>query len=158
MDKIIYNTALVVHIVGISMMAGATFMDVISFRQFWKILPADRPTGVIMADFLHKLQRYFGIGMLVLLVSGVGMMVFLHQVWGQQIWFRVKMGVLILIILNGLAVRRRFGNKLKKLLANETGMETDLNLVKLKTNITVGHVFQILFFAVIFVLSVFKFN
>jgi hypothetical protein len=158
MNNIIYNTALVVHIVGITIMAGTTFIDFITFRQFWKILPGSRSAGLIMADSLYKLQRFMSIGLLVIILSGVGMMIFLHQVWGQQIWFRVKIGFLFLIIINGLVFRRRLGNSLKKLLADSTVNENNIKFSRLKSNITLIHIFQITFFIVIFVLSVFKFN
>ncbi len=158
MDKNIYNIALVVHIVGITIMAGATFIDFVTFRRFWKILPSNRQAGLVIADFLYGLQRFLGIGMLIIILSGVGMMAFLHQVWGQQIWFRVKFGILILIIINGLAIRRRLGNKLKKLLTDEAGTDNTLTLAKLKGSITLGHILQIIFFVVIYILSVFKFN
>ncbi|MES2130814.1 MAG: hypothetical protein V4506_00610 [Bacteroidota bacterium] len=158
MDKTIYNIALVVHIIGITIMAGATLIDFVTFQRFWKILPSNKASCLVLADFLYRLQRFLGIGMLIIISSGIGMMVFLHQVWGQQIWFRVKFGILILIIINGLAIRRRLGNKLKKLLADETRLDNTLALSKLKGNITLGHIFQILFFVVIYILSVFKFN
>jgi uncharacterized membrane protein len=158
MDKNIYNLALVVHIVGITIMAGATFIDFVTFRRFWKVLPSNRQSGLVIADFLYGLQRFLGIGMLVIIVSGVGMMVFLHQVWGQQTWFRIKIGILVLIIINGLAIRRSLGNKLKKLLADETVTGNTLMLSGLKRNITLAHTFQILFFVTIYILSVFKFN
>jgi hypothetical protein len=158
MEQIIYKTALVVHIVGITIMAGTTFIDFITFKQFWKVLPDNRPGALVTADSLYKLQRFMGIGLLIIILSGVTMMIFLHQVWGQQIWFRIKIGILFLIIINGLAIRRRLGNNLKKLLAELPGAETDLKLSKLKSNITLVHVFQLLFFSSIFILSVFKFN
>ncbi|MCW3071197.1 MAG: hypothetical protein JWO44_1087 [Bacteroidetes bacterium] len=158
MEQTIYKIALVVHIVGITIMSGTTFIDFISFRHFWKILPENRPAALVTADSLYKLQRFMGIGMLIIILSGVGMMIFLHQVWGQQIWFRVKIGILVLIIINGLAIRRRLGNNLKKLLVELPGTETDSKLSKLKSNMTVVHLFQMLFFVAIFILSVFKFN
>jgi hypothetical protein len=158
MEQTIYKIALVAHIVGITIMAGTTFIDFISFKQFWKTLSNNRSAALVIADYLYKLQRFMGIGMLIIIVSGVNMMIFLHQVWGEQIWFRVKIGILVLVIINGLALRRRLGNSLKKLLDELPGNEMDSKLVKLKGNITISHLFQFLFFVTIFILSVFKFN
>jgi hypothetical protein len=159
MNYTVYNLALVLHVVGIIIMAGATFVDFILFKQFWKVLPGDKAKGFTIEDLLYRLQRFMGIGMGVIIISGVIMMVYLHQVWGQQIWFRIKMGVLLLIIINGLGIRRSMGSKLKKLLSDETSGESFYGKFSgLKRNITLVHSFQILFFLVIFALSIFKFN
>jgi hypothetical protein len=112
-----YNIALITHIVGITIMAGTTFIDFVTFRVFLKALLVDTAKGVILEDYLYKLQRFIGIGMVIILISGVMMMAKLHEVWGAQTWFRVKMVVLLLIIINGLALRRIAGSKLKKVLA-----------------------------------------
>jgi len=155
----IYHIALVAHIVGITIMAGTTFIDFITFKQFWKILSGDKAKSLVIEDILYKLQRFIGIGMLVIIISGVLMMVYLHQVWGQQTWFRVKMGMLILIVINGLVIRRRMGSGLKKLLSEgSSGSSFNAKLSGLRRNITTVHLFQMLFFTIIFVLSVFKFN
>jgi len=158
MNLPVYNIALVTHIVGITLMAGATFIDFIVFQLFWKAYPSDKTKSIVIEDMLHRLQRFMGIGMLVILVSGVVMMAYLHEVWGQQIWFRVKMGVLVLVIINGLGIRRRMGSKLKRLLTEESLPDFDGKRSMLKRNITLVHAFQLLFFLIMFTLSVFKFN
>jgi uncharacterized membrane protein len=158
MNYLVYNSALVAHIVGITLMAGTTFIDFILFKLFWKVYPSDKAKGLILEDVLFRLQRFMGIGMLVILISGVLMMVYLHQVWGEQIWFRIKMGMLILIIINGLGVRRGMGSRLKKLLSEGPSESFDARLSRLKRNTTVVHALQLLFFTIIFALSVFKFN
>jgi hypothetical protein len=158
MDQfIVYNTALVFHIVGITIMAGATFIDYITFTQFWKTYFNDKAQGIVIENFAFRLQRFMGIGMLLILLSGVGMMIYLHEVWGQQMWFRIKMGILLLIIINGLALRRTLGKRLKTFLANDLALE-DTRFSKLKMNMTIIQIVQILLFIIIFTLSVFKFN
>ena len=123
MSTTFYNIALVAHVVGITIMAGTTFIDFVTFRIFLKFFNADKIKGFVMEGYLYKLQRFLGIGMLVILASGVTMMVKLHEVWGAQLWFRIKMGVLLLIIINGLGLRRMLGSKLKKILAEDLSME-----------------------------------
>jgi hypothetical protein len=159
MNPTIYNIALVAHIVGITVMAGTTFIDFITFRQFWKTFPGDKMKSVSLEAYLYKLQKFLGIGMLIILISGISMMAYLHQVWGAQIWFRIKIGVLILIIINGLALRRRQGSRLKKLMAADLpGIELSEKTSTLRRSITVTQVFQLFFFLIIYVLSVFKFK
>jgi hypothetical protein len=159
MDPVIYKAALAIHIAGITIMAGATVIDFVSFRQFWKIYTADKVKGFVMENVLHSLQRFIRIGLLVILISGVTMMAYLHQVWGEQLWFRIKMVVLVLILINGLGIRRRLGSAMKKILHAELpGENQELGLATLREKINVVQILQLLFFAIIFVLSVFKFN
>lgn len=159
MSTILYYSALVLHVVGITIMAGTTFIDFVTFRFFLKAFPSDKAKGLVLENYLHKLQRLLGIGMLVILISGVLMMIKLHQVWGAQLWFRIKMGILLLIILNGLGLRRMLGTKLKKVLAQDLSVKSvneDFDLVK--RNFTLVQFIQMLLFVIIYVLSVFKFN
>ncbi len=159
MSTTLYNIALVTHVAGITIMAGTTFIDFITFNAFWKAFWTDKAKGLVLADFLYKLQRFMGIGMLVILVSGITMMVKLHQVWGAQTWFRIKMGLLLLIIINGLAIRRRIGSKLKKVLSEDlSGNGASEKLGEVKRNFKAVQVIQMLLFVVIYVLSIFKFN
>ena len=155
MSTTLYNIALVAHVIGITIMAGTTFIDYITFRSFSKVFRMDEQKGLILENYLHKLQRFLGIGMLLILISGVAMMAKLHEVWGAQIWFRIKIGVLLLIIINGLALRIILGSKLKKILADN---DIDEKWDSLKRNFTTVQATQMLLFIIIYVLSVFKFN
>lgn len=150
---IIYHIALTAHIVGVTIAAGATFIDFVLYRQFRRNFSNDESSNKIIEGLLGGLQRLMGAGMGLIILSGVVMMIYLHQVWGEQVWFRVKMGVLLLILINQLAFRRRLHNQWKKLL-NE-GFDKISRITK---NITTVQVFQMLFLVVIFTLSVFKFN
>ena len=159
MNTGIYYSALVIHIIGIILMAGTTFIDVVIFQQFWKFFPIDINKSEFTATIIYKLQKFTRIGMLAILLSGVMMMYYLHGVWGAQIWFRIKIGIVLLIIINGLVTRRRLGLKLKRFLADSaTVMNLDLKWSALKRNIKTFHLLQVLFFVIIFILSVFKFN
>lgn len=155
MSATFYNIALVTHVIGITVMVGTTFIDFITFKAFSKMLITDKDKASVLENNLYSLQRFLGIGMLLILVSGVTMMIKLHEVWGAQLWFRIKMGVLFLIIINGLGLRRMLGSKLKKVLANNLLAE---NWNSIKRSFTMVQVVQLLLFILIYVLSVFKFN
>jgi hypothetical protein len=159
MSTMLYQLALVAHVVGITIMAGTTFIDFITFRTFWKTFLTDQSRSRVLENYLHKLQRFLGIGMLVILTSGVLMMVKLHEVWGAQLWFRIKMGVLLLIIINGLGLRRFLGLRLRKLLVQvASGNFTSGDFEGVKRNFTIIQGIQLFLFVTIYVLSVFKFN
>jgi hypothetical protein len=159
MSMTFYYIALVIHVIGITIMAGTTFIDFITFRAFSKAFVADKNKSLVLENYLYKLQRFLGIGMLLILASGVTMMVKLHEVWGAQVWFRIKMGILLLIIINGLGLRRSVGSKLKKALAgNDLDGTANEKWHAVKRNFTLVQVIQMALFVVIYVLSVFKFN
>jgi hypothetical protein len=159
MSTAVYQMALVAHVVGITIMAGTTLIDFITFKTFLKAYRTNRANGLLLENYLYRLQRFLGIGMLVILASGILMMVRLHEVWGAQLWFRIKMVILLLIIINGLGLRRILGSRLKKLLAREiSGTSESEEFRVLKLRFSVVQVIQMLLFVTIYVLSVFKFN
>lgn len=155
MSTTFYNIALVTHVIGLTIMAGATLIDYITFRRFCKAFQNDIAKASYMEDSLFQLQRIIGIGMLVILLSGVTMMAKLHQVWGAQLWFRIKMGVLLLLIINGIWIRRILGSVLRKMMIENA---TALQFQNIRQTFIIVQVIQILLFVVIYVLSVFKFN
>ena len=155
----LYYTALVTHIIGLTMMAGPTLVDYIITKQFWKQYVNDKTKGIAIYESVSKFVMLFGIGIILLILSGITMMALTHGVFGEQIWFRIKFGLVILIIINGIAIGRRQGVKLRKILfAESVGNNVEASLLKIKSNLSAFHVSQLVLFIIVFVLSVFKFN
>jgi hypothetical protein len=147
------------HIVGLTMMAGTTLVDYVLFKQFWKQLDINEVKGLAINEAMSKLPILFGLGIMLLIISGVSMMAITHGVFGEQIWFRIKFGLVIIIIINGLAVGRRLGLKLRKILSEEASdKNVEAKLSKVKSSLSLFHISQMALFITIFVLSVFKFN
>jgi hypothetical protein len=156
--QIIYPIALVTHITGLTMMAGTTLVDYILFKQFWKQLIKEKAKGLAISEAISVLPILFGIGITLLIISGVTMMAMTNGVYGEQLWFRIKFALIILIILNGLLVGRRQGSRLRKILSEDGSAENTARLLKIKRNLNSFHISQMLMFITIFILSVFKFN
>lgn len=156
--QIIYPLALVTHITGFTIMAGTTLVDYLLFKQFWKQFVKEKAKGLAISEAISVLPVLFGIGIVLLIISGVTMMAMTNGVFGEQLWFRIKFGLVILIILNGLLVGRKQGSKLRKILSEDTSGENDVRLLKIKRNLNSFHISQMLMFITIFILSVFKFN
>jgi hypothetical protein len=155
----LYHAALVAHIAGLTIMAGTTLADYVVTKQFWKQYAIDKTKGIAINEATSKLVVLFGIGIILLILSGVGMMALTHGVFGEQTWFRIKFGLVIIIIINGLAVGRTQGAKLRRILhGGPAGNNTDEGLLKIKTNINWFQLSQMGLFIIVFVLSVFKFN
>jgi hypothetical protein len=152
----LFPTFLMLHLTALVLMAGTTLVDYLSYASLWKSLrQGERPT--VLINLMDKLPRVIGIGAAMLILTGIGMMILTHGVFGEQIWFRIKFGLVILVILNGLLIGRRQGVKLRRILENS---EPDLtgDVHKVKSRLGRFHLTQLLLFLFIIFLSVFKFN
>jgi hypothetical protein len=159
MNQHIYDAAIVVHIIGITFLSGATVIDFMAFRIFWNSLSGDRYRPMVILETTALCQRIMGIGMGIIILSGVAMMVYMHGVWGEQLWFRIKFGLLLVVIINGLGVRRVLGSKLKKTMDQlPAGIDFKSSLMGHKAKISIVHWIQFILLISIFTLSVFKFN
>jgi uncharacterized membrane protein len=154
----IFHVSLVLHIIGITIMAGTTLADAITYRQFWKYLQFDKQKAILINSVSAKFPRFIGIGAGLLILSGVSMVASLHGVVAEQLWFRIKMSLVLLAILNGLLVARPQALKLKKMLASDLISNNSNEFSMIKKRITVIIAIQIVLLLVIFILSVFRFN
>ena len=106
-----------------------------------------------------KFPRLLATGIILLLVTGISMMAVTRGVFGEQLWFRIKMVIVVLIIINGLAVGRRQAMKLRRLITTDTGdSDTQQKVKSLRQGIALFHISQLLLFIVIIILSTFRFN
>jgi uncharacterized membrane protein SirB2 len=145
------------HLIGLTLAAGTTLNGYSLQRRFWRIYPTDKNKAVNILDGSSMLPILIGIGMVLLILSGVGMMALTKGVYGEQLWFRIKIALVVLVLVNGF-IARSLGRQQKKLLALSAGQNVQEDLVKLKGRINVFYVFQLFLFLVIFILGVFKFN
>ncbi|MCW3117784.1 MAG: hypothetical protein JWM28_1866 [Chitinophagaceae bacterium] len=156
-SSIFYATFLILHLIGLTIMAGTTLIDLIGYRTYWKYHDHNKDKSDAILQLLAKLARPVGIGAALLVFSGLGMMVITHGIFGEQIWFRIKFGLVIILIANNLLFGRRQGAALKKAVSiNEASPAWKVE--KIKKNMNLFHFSQLLIFLVIIFLSVFKFN
>ena len=147
---------LVLHITGIVLLGGTTLMNYIISRQFWSYIKTDRNRAVIINSTTMVFGRITGIGGVLTILTGIGMVAIVHGAVDSQLWFRVKMILVLLIILNSLFVARPQNLKLKKLLSTEDKLSNELT--SLKSKMALYYALQLIMLLSIFVLSVFKFN
>jgi uncharacterized membrane protein SirB2 len=152
----LYPTFLVLHLTALLLFAGMTLGDYLAYTSFWKSFGGnERPEALL--NFMAKIPRLAGIGAALLILSGIGMMALTRGVYGEQFWFQIKFGLVILVILNSLLIGRRQGNKLQRILATGGLVLTD-EVSRIKSRLNRFHLLQLLFFLIIIFLSVFKFN
>jgi len=150
---------LVLHIIGLATMAGTTIVSYVCYGQFWKQYALGKQSAMAILNVTASFRFLFAGGFLLLLISGIGMVALSHGLFAQQLWFRIKMGLLVLILLNGAVYGQRLTSKLRQAVEMQLAGGNVLdNLERLKSSILVMHIGQLLLFAGIFVLSIYKFN
>lgn len=145
---------LVLHITGFTMMAGGILAYVTIYRRLGKYLLSDRSRAMNMLDGIAALPRLIGIGGLLILVTGIGMLFVFKGSIAQMLWFRIKMILVVLVILNGSLIIRRKENRLKDLLVSNGA---NGRILALRRQVTIYHAIELLLFLLIFILSVFQF-
>jgi len=152
----IVQISLVLHITGIIILAGLTIASYALSFQSWKLIGTDRAKAILMNSATMIFGRIIGIGGLLTIVTGFIMVSILREGVTAQVWFRIKMLLVILIVLNGAIYARRQNTKLTRLLSSD---HTDnRKLESLKRNLNTSFLLQLILFLIIFVLSVFRFS
>ena len=154
---ILLQICLVVHLTGLTLMAGTTVAEYITFQLFRRILDTEREKSFGLLKLMKKLSALLGIGAALLILSGTGLLIITGGAFMHQFWFKVKLVLIITLILNGFLVGSRQESKLKNAI-NESGAGFNEQLSKVISNLSTFHRVQMGIFFIIIVLSVFKFS
>jgi uncharacterized membrane protein len=153
------HLSLVLHIIGLTIVGGSNLIAFVMQAQFWKLYEQDKGKGAAVMIATSKVPRITMVGLLLLILSGVAMMVITQGAFGGQVWFKIKMSVLLIIIINALLFGRKSGATLRNLIIDDTnGKDMTPELRATKRRIRVFYLIQLSLLLIIFVLSVFKFN
>jgi len=152
------QTGLLLHIIGLTTLVGTTLSSYILQRQFQKQYK-DKQKGLALMQSITKLRRLSGIGLGLQIISGVMMLAATGGGYGQQLWFKIKMVLVILIITISVALSRRMQNHLHKLLLEDIiDVSKEQQIGKIAVRINYVRLSLLAFFMIIFILSVFRFN
>ncbi|GAB3507096.1 hypothetical protein GCM10027341_41080 [Spirosoma knui] len=148
---------LVVHLSGLVLMAGTTVTELVVFRTFVDLLKAKGKASTGLLRLMSGLGTVLLAGGVLLVLSGIGLMIITEGVFLHQLWFQVKLGLILLLPLNGLLV----GSPLMKTLThNLSAEEVNMGLVikPVVTKLKWFHKVQALVFLAIIILAIFKFD
>lgn len=151
-----FQLCLLIHLIGLILFAGAFVVHVVFLNAFRKQYQRDRSSAVVVLQSMTPFSRLIGIGLGIMILSGIGMMALVHGVVGEQLWFRIKFGLVIGIILIRLAGRKQ-GPQLRKI-ALDQAPDAPEQLQQLQNKLTLSNGIQLLLLFTILLLSVFKFN
>ncbi len=156
-NHLILRLFLVVHLAGFVTMAGATLIDYFTSRIFWKLAQQDAGKAFGLLPVMAGYGVIVRTGAIMLILSGVAMFIFAKGIWWQQQWFRLKIVLVLMLVLNGLFIGNRQGHRLRNIayegrsgfLLQTTGIRADLNKF---------YMTQLLLFFLILLVSVMKFD
>lgn len=147
----LYLFSLFIHITGISLAAGTTFISFLVNRRFWNAYGTNKVKALTLIELSSRFPRITGIGIGLLILSGMYIMFLTKGAFGEQLWFRIKIVLVVLAIIINIVI-----NILEK---RVKGMVTaEVNAGGLQRKVTSYYMIQLMLFLAIFVLGVFKFN
>lgn len=150
------QTFLALHLTGLVLMAGTIVVDSMIYRAFWQQYNTDREQSVNLLAVSGKFGRVTGIGAALLILTGIGMMAVTQGVFGEQLWFRVKFVLVILLIVINLLARRR-GLRLRKAIAPADSQPSAI-VTGARSFLDRYFIAAFAIILIIILLSVFKFN
>jgi len=150
------NVLLVLHVVGFTTMAGTVLTDFTINRRVNKYLISDKLKALSILEGTDLFPRLIGMGVGLLIITGISMVVILKGAVTSMLWFKIKMILVLLVLVNGAGIMRKNAVNLKLLLSENTGYNNG-RILALKGRMTVFHSIQMILFLAIFILSVFRF-
>jgi uncharacterized membrane protein len=145
------------HLIGLILMAGTTLINFVSYQTFWKLLDLQKERALGVLSITAKLPRLMGIGAALLVFTGIGMVTLTHGVMAHQLWIRIKLLLVLLLIGNNIFNGRKLETNLSTILSGNAS-DLSLQLLNLKSRLRTYYLFQLGFFLIIIFLSAYKIN
>lgn len=165
--QLILGSLLVLHLVGIILMAGLTLFHFFTLSSLNRYLLTDQARALSLIDEFIRLSPWIGIGGMLIILSGTGMVLELKEGVTQALWFKCKMPLVAIMVLNGAWLAKRFSHQLQHLmepartgaLVNPpTGRTEQLAIKQAQFKLRLIYTIQVLLILAIFTLSIFKFQ
>lgn len=102
------------HIIGIIIMAGTTLIDYLTFKTFWKLADHGDSRSLGLIPLMDKYGAFIRTGAVTLMVTGIGMLIVQKNDCIHQFWFKVKLVLFFLLLLNGMFFGNTQGHKFRE--------------------------------------------
>jgi len=154
---IFLRVLLAFHIASLVVMAGTTVIDYITYRTFWEFVDKDDSRARGLLPLMEKYGKVVRAGGALLLITGIAMLAWVDGVWWHQRWFKIKMVLVFLLILNGTLIGNRHGVALRN--AIETPDENFIQTTSLmRVTLNRFYISQLALFFSIVLISAIKFD
>jgi hypothetical protein len=154
----LFPTALFIHIIGITCIAGGSIGGLFLEKHIWKNIRESPDKVEVLGPLMSQYPVIIQAGTLLMLISGLMMLKALGWVVAGQWWFIAKMILVVALVLNGLLVARPNGLKLRMLvprLINGENVKTEI--AQVKKNMTWFHISELSMLIIVYLLAVFRF-
>lgn len=155
--QIFRQVLLIMHLSGLTLMAGTTVAAFVTFRAFKNRYHSKMEGSSGLLKLLTNLAPIKGIGGILLILSGTGLMYLTGGVFLHMLWLQLKLSLILLLPLNEILI----GNKQLKRLETaffENKPEGSTVIKMAIPRISTFYTVQLLLFLAIIALAVFKFN
>jgi uncharacterized membrane protein len=149
----VYLIFLVIHLSAFALFTGTLIANMVNSNQLWLYAGKDAAITHALFNTTGKYNRIMGICLGIAVLMGVGMMTQMHQVYGPQLWFRIKIALLIVLLVVRILYSRNLG-VLKKGINNEAA----ISFTEVRKKISLFQLLSIIIIGCIIILSVSKFN
>ncbi|MEH6308043.1 hypothetical protein RYH73_20470 [Olivibacter sp. CPCC 100613] len=153
----IFPALLTLHLIAFILMVGTTLIDFINYRTFWRLVNSQKEQAAGILAAAKNYSRLTGIGAALLIATGTGMAAPLHAFLGTQLWFKLKMILVLLLVINSIFIGRRLGVKLRKIFGTDSHDAID-QVLNLKYKLQTYYLVQLGFFLMIVLLTTYKFS
>ena len=118
--NIFFRILLVLHLCGLAVMAGTTVVDYFTFKTFCRLanIGDNREQGLL--PIMSRYGELVRMGAAILIVSGLTILVLEKDIWMER-WFKIKIGLVVLLVLNGILVGNSLGLKFRKMIIDNAG-------------------------------------
>lgn len=148
-----YLYLLIVHLSAFALFTGALVSDIIIHQQLWLNAQSDIAVSKALFATTARYTKLMGISLGIALLAGIAMMSQMHQVYGSQLWIRIKIAlVVILLVLRVLSGRN--SKRLKGILFDNS----IIPLIDIKKRAIGFQMAQLAILVAIIILSVQKIN
>jgi len=133
-------------------MAGTDAVSFVAFKRLFNSLHEDQTAVKFYFKKLLGLSSLLPLGGILLISSGVGLLIITHT-YGQ-LWFQLKMGVVVALISNGFLFGSRQEQKIKQILN-----APDSQILQLRQplgNLRIFYVIQLTLYSLAVILAVTK--
>jgi len=134
-------------------MAGTDAVSFVAFKKLSSSLDEDQAAVKYYFKKLLGLSSLLPLGGILLLSSGVGLLIITHA-YGQ-LWFQLKMGVVLALVSNGFLFGARQEQKIKQIL-NGPDNQIHLQLRHLLANLRIFYAIQVTLYLLAVIFAVIK--
>ncbi len=149
--NLFYRILLVLHLSGLTIMAGTTVVDYFTFKTFCRLANAGNNREQGLLPIMARYGELVRIGAAILIFSGLTMLVLKNSVWLEK-WFPIKIGLVVLLLLNGIFVGNNLGLKFRKMIVDTAA--TVEQLTDIKGSLNLFYLAQLTIFLLIIMVSV----